>query len=270
MTTSTIVKKSKRSRSQKGGNPTMKLKSKSRSQKGGNPTMKPKSKSRSHKGGAPTLNQTQLLEQAQMQAQMQSQMQSQMQAQMGGSPASNLVMEATTGEPVMNDYISSPRIRDSSNDTSSCQSGGSSASDMVMSNLTADAKTVAYPEGFKVKGNINSINSYAPSGGFRCRKGRKGGKSKKQNKSKKSHNKNKKSKKSNRKFMMRGGSDWISSQYSLGNINNQMGSTGDFSVSQGVDRNTLMNPPNMGLAGSGSPMSALEGANVHSVGSPLV
>jgi hypothetical protein len=71
---------------------------------------------------------------------------------------------------------------------------------------------------------------------------------------------------------MRGGSDWISSQYSLGSINgaSMNTNTGDFSASQGVDRNTLMNPPTMGLAGSGSAMGALEGANVRSVGAPLV
>ena len=71
---------------------------------------------------------------------------------------------------------------------------------------------------------------------------------------------------------MRGGSDWISSQYSLGSINgNSMNeNTGDFSASQGVTRDILMNPPTMGLAGSGYPMGSLEGANVNSTGAPLV
>jgi len=31
----------------------------------------------------------------------------------------------------------------------------------------------------------------------------------------------------------------------------------------------LMNPPNLGLAGSGSPMGSLEGANVRQIGSPF-
>jgi len=209
-------------------------------------------------------------------------------SQKGGSPASKLVMEATTDMPVMNDYISSPRIRDSN--SSNMAGGGTSgsgsglASSMVMSQLTDDAKTVEYPKGFNVTGDMNSLNLYAPSGGSR-RKGNKGNKknSKSHKKNSKSYKvqkgskgkknksrKNSKSRKNN--HTMRGGygSAWIASQYSLGNINNQMGSVGDFSASQGVDRNTLMNPPTMGLAGSGSPMSSLEGANVRSVGSPLV
>ena len=74
--------------------------------------------------------------------------------------------------------------------------------------------------------------------------------------------------------MMRGGhaSDWISSQYSLGNINaaGMNNSNAEFSASQGVERNVLMNPPTLGLAGSGYPMGSLEGANVNSVGAPLV
>jgi len=203
-------------------------------------------------------------------------------SQKGGSPASSLVMESTTGAPVMNDYISSPRIRDSN--SSGCMAGGDasgSAASMVMSQLTDNAKTVAYPEGYNIKGDMNSLNLYAPSGGSRKRGHKKNSKSHKKNS--KSHKvrrgskgrknksrKNSKSRKNN--HTMRGGygSAWIGSQYSLGNINNQMGSVSDFSASQGVDRNTLMNPPTMGLAGSGSPMGSLEGANVRSVGSPLV
>jgi len=203
-------------------------------------------------------------------------------SQKGGSPASSLVMEATTDMPVMNDYISSPRIRDSTN-SSSCMTGGSSASDMVTSNLNDNAQTVSYPEGFgsNAHGNMNSLNIYKPSGGSRSRKNKKNLKNYKKNlksykrrsgkKGKKSKsNKNSKSRKSNHKMRGGYGSAWIASQYSLGNINNQMGSVSDFSASQGVDRNTLMNPPTLGLAGSGSPMGSLEGANVRSVGSPLV
>ena len=200
-------------------------------------------------------------------------------SQKGGSPASTLVMQATTESPLMNDYF--PRT--DSNSPSCNMKGGSTASDMVSSNLMDNAQTVAYPEGFKVSGDINSLNLYAPSGGARKGKmGRKSKKSSKSKKSKKSKNsrKGKKSKKSkskskskksrSHKHMMRGGSDWISSQYSLGNINNQMNNTADFSAAQGVSRDILMNPPNMGLAGSGSPMGELEGGNVQSVGAPLV
>lgn len=196
-------------------------------------------------------------------------------SQKGGSPASSLVMQATTGQPLMNDFI--PRT----NDSTGCMKGGSSASDNVMSQLTENAKTVGYPESFNVKGDMNSLNLYAPSGGYRRKGNKKNSKSnkknlksyKKQRGSKGQKNKSRKSSK-NRKnnHTMKGGygSAWIASQYSLGNINNQMGSVSDFSASQGVDRNTLMNPPTMGLAGSGSPMGSLEGANVRSVGSPLV
>lgn len=189
-------------------------------------------------------------------------------SQKGGSPASDLVMQSTLADPIMNDYISAPRIRDGS-EPSGCQMGGSEASDMVMSQLPDKAQTVGYPEGFNVKGNINSLNTYLPSGGSVIKKQRKGRKSRKSRKGRKGYNNlSKKNKKS--KNIMRGGSDWISSQYSLGNINNTLGDTSQFSVSQGVDRNTLMNPPTLGLAGSGSPMGDLEGGNVRMVGAPLV
>jgi len=212
-------------------------------------------------------------------------------SQKGGSPASNLVMESTTGAPVMNDFIASPRIRDSS-DTKGCMAGGSTASDMVNKNLNENAKTVSYPEMFNPAGDINSLNTYQLNGGLRKNKNNK---SRKHRKNSKTHNsrmnrknskKNKNSKNSKnskkhktrkhkkRDHMMRGGygSAWIASQYSLGNINGASMNTsaGDFSASQGVSRDVLMNPPTLGLAGSGYPMSNLEGANVQSVGAPLV
>ena len=192
----------------------------------------------------------------------------------GGSPASSLVMEALTGVPVMNDNIANPLARGSGDNTPSCQTGGSSASDMVTANLPDVAQTDNYSKGFDVKGDINSLKLYAPSGGSRKKRGSKGRKNKSHSKSKKNKSrKSRKSRKSSRRnHMMRGGSDWISSQYSLGSINGagMNTSAGDFSASQGVDRNTLMNPPTMGLAGSGTAMGALEGANVRSVGAPLV
>lgn len=190
--------------------------------------------------------------------------------QRGGSEASNLVMEAL-GQPVMNDYISEPRIR--TDGDSSCQSGGSTASDMVTSQLNEDAKSLNYAKGMNVDANINSLNLYATSGGFRKQKRNK--KSKKHSKKhSKNNKKNKKSKKSYKRknHIMKGGSDWISSQYSLGDINgNSMNtSTNNFSAAQGVSRDILMNPPTMGLAGSGYPTTDLEGANVRAVGAPLV
>jgi hypothetical protein len=196
--------------------------------------------------------------------------------QMGGSPASSIVM-SSYDSPVMNDYVIDPRVR-SNDDTAGCQLGGSTASDMVTSQLNDVSQTVNYPEGYKVDGDINSLNLYAPSGGAkkhkkRGNKQRSNKKSAKRN-SKKRNSKKNNSKKNNNMNKMRGGhaSDWISSQYSLGDINgNAMNSnTNDFSSSQGVSRDILMNPPTLGLAGSGYPMSQLEGANVQSVGAPLV
>jgi len=73
--------------------------------------------------------------------------------------------------------------------------------------------------------------------------------------------------------MSGGGSDWISSQYSLGSYNQAEMSAEDvakFSQSAAGSRSDYMNPPNLGLAGSGAPMGSLEGANVNMTGSPLV
>jgi len=228
-------------------------------------------KSKSQRGGSPTKKHKSLKSQKSQKSK----------SQRGGSPASSLVMEALTDPPVMNDYF--PRVGGSS-----CQKGGSTASDMVNSNLNSTAQTVDYSPGFNPKGNIESLNTYEISGGAakrnegKHRKNRKYHMSKKnsKNRNEKKHksNKNKRNKsnkrnnKSNRSHMMRGGSDWISSQYSLGNINagGMNNNDSQFSVSQGVDRNTLMNPPTLGLAGSGYPMGSLEGANVNSVGAPLV
>ena len=192
--------------------------------------------------------------------------------QKGGSEASNLVMDALAS-PVINDYVSDPRIRD----TPSCQDGGSTASDMVTSQLTDVAKTSAYQDGFNVQADINSLKLYAPSGGFRKNKMHKHKNSKRR--SAKHHNKKStksrkmgKRNKSKKNKIMKGGSAWIASQYSLGNINasGMSSDIGNFSESQGVSRDILMNPPTMGLAGSGSPMTGLEGGNVTTVGAPLV
>jgi len=204
--------------------------------------------------------------------------------QMGGSPASDLVMQASAAAPLMND----PLLMD---DNARCQMGGGpggdetetpkltytgpprgggQASDMVNSLMTNDAQTVGYPEGFNVKGNMNSLNLYAPSGGARKRKS-KGKKSRKSHKSKSKSRKSKSRKSHSRKtHVMRGGSDWISSQYSLGPSNNPEAGVGDFSSSQAGSRSDYMNPPNLGLAGSGHPMGELEGGNVRMTGSPLV
>ena len=186
--------------------------------------------------------------------------------QKGGSPASNLVNEAVKAHPhVKNDFVTSPRIREGP------MKGGSKASDMVMSHLNADAKTNSFFGSKPIKGNMDSLNLYQPSGGSRKSK-RKSRKSK--GKSRKSSKSNGKSRKSRRVRKMKGGgSDWISSQYSLGSYNQAEMSAEDvakFSQSAAGARADYMNPPTLGLAGSGSPMNALEGANVNKAGAPLV
>ena len=173
--------------------------------------------------------------------------------QKGGSPASNLVNEAVKASPhVKNDFVTSPRIREGH------MKGGSKASDMVMAHLNADAKTNSFVGSKHIKGNMDSLNLYQPSGGSRKSKG----------KSRKSKGKSRRVRK-----MKGGGSDWISSQYSLGSYNQAEMSAedvGKFSQSAAGSRADYMNPPNLGLAGSGSPMSALEGANVSKAGAPLI
>ena len=192
--------------------------------------------------------------------------------QRGGSPASDLVNMAANSAPVKDDYITSPRIRDGPMAESySRQTGGSEASNMVMNQLANNSTTNTFPEGLNVKGNMESLNLYQPSGG--SRKSKKSKKSKKSRKSKKSNKsrKHSKSRKSNKRRMMKGGaSDWMSSQYSLGPYNSPETSVGQFSQSAAASRADYMNPSTLGLAGSGSPMGALEGANVRSIGSPLV
>ena len=222
--------------------------------------------------------------------------------QKGGSPASNLVNEAVKAHPhVKNDFVTSPRIREGP------MKGGSKASDMVMSHLNAHAKTNSFVGSKSIKGNMDSLNLYQPSGGSRKSKGKsrkskgksrkskgksrkskgksrksKGKSRKSKGKSRKSKGKSRKSKGKSRKSkgksrrvrkMRGGGSDWISSQYSLGSYNQAEMSAEDvakFSQSEAGSRADYMNPPNLGLAGSGSPMSALEGANVSKAGAPLV
>ena len=215
--------------------------------------------------------------------------------QRGGSPASTLVMQDTMNPPVMNDYVTSPRIRESWYDDSLAsleprcnQMGGSPSSDLVMEQLEGVPQTKEYPDGWKVKGDMNSLNLYETTGGSRKKnnkrnknsKGKqahkKSNQSKKSKKSKKNNSrsrKNKNSKRShrnNRTRSQRGGaSDWIMSQYSLGPNNNPEASTSIFSQSTATSRSDYMNPSSLGLAGSGYPMGALEGANVRSIGAPL-
>ncbi len=219
----------------------------------------------------------------------------------GGSPASDLVNQASLGPPVLNDFVTSPRIRNGPNADkfvtqstapSTAQYGGSDGSDLVMKQLGDCATTNKYPLGYNVKANMSSLNMYQPSGGSRKNKkknnkkknktnknntGNKSNKSNKYKKSNKSSN-SKNSKKTNirrnrNRNMKGGGSDWISSQYSLGSYNAPEMSAADvgkFSQAMAGSRADYMNPPNLGSAGSGYPMGSLEGANVHMTGAPLV
>jgi hypothetical protein len=192
-----------------------------------------------------------------------------MTAMKGGSIASDIVMGYSNSPPVMNDYANGRNIRDSWYDDSlgvvdtACQKGGSPVSDLVMEKLGDQVHTVDYVPEDKIKGDMNSLNLYQTTGGSRRRRRDRNRKSKRNSK-KREHRKRRSSKRSNRnerRRSQRGGhaSDWITSQYSLGPINNPSGFDKD-----------LYNPPTLGLAGSGSPMGDLEGANVKHVGSPLV
>ena len=206
--------------------------------------------------------------------------------QKGGSPASTLVMQDTVNPPVMNDYVTSPRIREPSYDNSlgaiasGSQMGGGIASDLVMENLTSVPETKMYPESFKVKGDMNSLNLYQTTGGARRKhRSRKHRSHKNKSRKNKSRSHKRRSQRgggscgtTERRPQSGGASAWLASQYSLGPMNNpemSASAVGQFSQSMATSRDILMNPPNLGLAGSGSAISPLEGANVRHIGSPL-
>ena len=275
--TKPIIKNKKGNFRKKSNKRNSKSSTKRRSQRGGNPMMET------------PMMETPMMDSPMMASpMMEKPLMKPMPPMEGGSPASSLVMSSFDSAPVMNDYVADPRIRNSDasvGDMGGCQLGGGTASDMVLSELNDVAQTADYPEGYKVTGDINSLNLYAPSGGAKKRKAKKNKRSnkKRSNRNKKSSKRTRRNKKNNSQMnsndmhnnsVMRGGhaSDWISSQYSLGSINgaSMNGNTGDFSNSEGVSRDILMNPPTLGLAGSGYPMGALEGANVSGVGAPLV
>ena len=192
--------------------------------------------------------------------------------QRGGSPASEIVMSAAGSPSVMNDYVVTPRIRDGpmadyTLGTPDCQGGGSEASNNVMSNLPTQSVTEGFPGPNTVKANINSLNLYELTGGKgkgKKGKGKRSGKSKnKKSKSKKTSGKRKskksmkKSHKSHNHSLSGGyGSDWISSQYSQGPVNNASGAAAAVA-------------PNRDSAGSGFAMTSLEGAKVGKIGAPI-
>lgn len=188
-------------------------------------------------------------------------------------------------------------IADLSNNMKVDMKGGSLASDMVMSNLSQNSQTKNYLSENKVQANMASLNLYQTTGGGKKlsggsrkrsqkkftknkrslkRKQKRTGKTLKRNNLKGGSNcsrMNRQTGGSNySKKQMGGGSDWIMSNYSQGNINapqQPLSWTNQFSQSQPSGRDMLMNPPTLGLAGSGYPMGSLEGANVRMTGAPL-
>ena len=210
----------------------------------------------------------------------------------GGSYASDLVMAASKGPVVMDDYVASPRIRNGPNADhigldmiSRGQEGGSAASNMTMKNLDDIATTNKYTNGWKVTGDINSLNTYQPSGGERKSKNSKSNKHKHNHKSKnsKSNKHNHKSKNSNNKYKNNNTKSSKRNKNSNHNHNQNKnknrivkGGASDYmasyySLDSNIKRpNFAWDPPTRDLAGSGAAMGSNEGANVSRVGSPLV
>lgn len=203
----------------------------------------------------------------------------------GGSYASDLVMEAANSSPVMNDFVANPRVRDGPNadylslglDTGK-QTGGSAASDMTMENLSDNAKTNKYAASWKVEGDINSLNTYQPSGGNRKSKSRNH-----KSKNRKSNKRNRKSKRSNNSNNSKNSKNSNKSKRSNRNKNQNKnknhvvkgGASAYMADFYAIDSNKkqpndMWNPPTRDLAGSGAAMGANEGANVYHVGAPLV
>jgi len=203
----------------------------------------------------------------------------------GGSYASDLVMEAANSSPVMNDFVANPRVRDGPNadylslslDTGK-QTGGSAASDMTMENLSDNAKTNKYAAGWKVEGDMNSLNTYQPSGGNRKSKSRnrKSKSRKSKNHKSKNHNHNRKSKSSkNSNKSKRSNRNKNQNQNKNKNHVVKGGASAYMADFYAIDSNKkqpndMWNPPTRDLAGSGAAMGANEGANVYHVGAPLV
>jgi hypothetical protein len=195
----------------------------------------------------------------------------------GGSYASDIVMAAANGPAVRNDFVSDPRVRDGPNaDYMSLegamvnsQKGGSESSDMTMKNLLDIAKTNKYVEGWKVKGDINSLNTYQPSGGKRKSKHRKSHKRNHKSKNHKSNKSNSKSKRANKSKNNKNNRNHNRNHNHIGGASAYMA---DFYAkdSNKPQPNEMWNPPSRDSAGSGYPMGALEGANVGKIGAPIV
>lgn len=197
----------------------------------------------------------------------------------GGSYASDIVMAAANGPAVRNDFVSDPRVRDGPNadymnlegTMVNSQKGGSESSDMTMKNLLDIAKTNKYVEGWKVKGDINSLNTYQPSGGKRKSKHRKSHKRNHKSKNHKSNKSNSKSKRANKSKNNKNNRN-----HNRNNNHNHIGGASAYMAdfyakdSNKPQPNEMWNPPSRDSAGSGYPMGALEGAKVGKPGAPLV
>ncbi len=196
----------------------------------------------------------------------------------GGSLASDMVMQNLSEDSQTKKYLSENKVEANMSSLNLYQTTGggspkklSGGSRKRRSNRNKRTKKSSkqrggYSKGKAMKGGnpkkmtggsncnskkMNGGNPKKMAGGFSKGKAMKGGYTKKQ---------------------MGGGSDWIMSNYSQGNINapaQPLSWTNQFSNSQPSDRDMLMNPPTLGLAGSGYPMGSLEGANVRMTGAPL-
>ena len=214
--------------------------------------------------------------------------------QNGGSLASTLVLERGQDNPGKSyDFL------DCANTPKYAQSGGSLSSEMVMGNLTPEPLNKSMAMGVPILEStnkpeyLNSVKLYSPlsGGGIAKKKMRVINKSnmKKYSKSKKSqrggsrrnrrNNKTKKnisrkrshSKRSHSRSSRRqsgGGSDWISSQYSAGPVNNapQSAEMTAMFTSGGAACNSTID---VGKAGSGYPMGPNEGGTTGTVGAPI-
>ena len=193
--------------------------------------------------------------------------------QRGGSLASDRVMKNLNTAAVTHDYVVSPRIRTKSNlgNTNTYQLTGGACG------ACGGHKHV---EGFR------GCGATAPTqvGGSNCHKkeefgnckyqdgGRRGRNNKKKSSQRSSRKRNSKVRRLAQRSLRRksnkvrrsaqrssrrrnkqkgGGSAWMASQYSLSLADKSHARTPSFSHSKATPKSVLLNPPNMGLAGSG-------------------
>ncbi len=192
--------------------------------------------------------------------------------QMGGSPASDLVMANLTNTPThnKNTIVNAPQQKGDMNSLNLYKTTGG------MINMDMEQTTDGKPCNCKCSKCTNTSKIHHTKSknnkqtACKCKHCHCNCMCKHCNSKKSSKTKQNIKKKMSMSMQSGGFSDWMSSQYSLGNINSaDSGLSGNF-TSQGItSRSALMNPANMGKAGSGYPMSSLEGANVGRTGAPF-